>query len=129
MVSGAIGGIGTELLLRGCAGAMLGAFAYLGIWGVLHVITSRGIFAGLAAALLFDWPLSQVPVSLRNIAPASHVANVSDAIVTNTDGLLGMLASSPAAVTTSVLVMLVFGALGTWGAAELVARRDLAEVT
>jgi hypothetical protein len=55
----------------------LGAFAYVALFGLVHLFNRRGLIAGLAIFFLIDLPLGKVPFSIRNISPSYHVGVIS----------------------------------------------------
>jgi hypothetical protein len=105
----------TEGLGRELGAVALGSLCYLGLFGLLHVLTKHGLVTGLGFAL-GDYLLGKVPFSMRGFAPAAHLANLADISIVDTHGL--PLSVSPIALADSVLVLalvaLVAGALTVW---------------
>ncbi len=56
---------------------ILGSFAYVALFGLVHLYNRRGLIAGLAIFFLIDLPLGKVPFSIRNISPSYHVGVIS----------------------------------------------------
>lgn len=92
-VTGAVLAIGTGLLLvlvrallqdgfgflwRELLAVTLGAFAYVTIFGLIHLYNRRGLIAGLVVLFLLDMPLGRLPFSLRNVSPSYHLGVVAE---------------------------------------------------
>ena len=56
----------------------LGSFAYVTLFGLIHLFNRRGLITGLAILFLFDLPLGRLPFTLRNISPSYHVGVIAD---------------------------------------------------
>lgn len=56
----------------------LGAFAYVTLFGLIHLYNRRGLIAGLVVLFLLDMPLGRLPFSLRNVSPSYHVGVISE---------------------------------------------------
>jgi len=56
----------------------LGAFAYVALFGMVHLFNRHGLITGLAILFLFDIPLGKVPFSIRNISPSYHMGVIAD---------------------------------------------------
>ncbi len=89
----------------------LAAFAYVTMFGLVHLYNRRGLIAGLVILFLFDIPLGRLPFSLRNVSPSYHMGVIAD----QQDSLqLPISFGHPAtSVTVSALILLgvaiVFG--------------------
>lgn len=105
----------TEGLGRELAAVALGSACYVGLFGLLHLLSKHGLVAGLGVVLC-DYLLAKVPFGMRGFAPAAHLANLADIWVVDTQGL--PLKVSPIALPTSVVVLgavaLLGAALATW---------------
>ncbi|MFH1755052.1 MAG: hypothetical protein ABIA59_05060, partial [Candidatus Latescibacterota bacterium] len=55
----------------------LGAFAYISLFGFVHLYNRRGLIAGLAIFFLMDLPLGKVPFSIRNMSPSYHMGVIA----------------------------------------------------
>jgi len=91
----------------------LGSFAYISLFGLVHLFNRRGLIAGLALFFLIDLPLGKVPFSIRNLSPSYHVGVLSGQEESyELPIVVGMPHTS---VLLSVLILLavavVFGAL------------------
>ncbi len=119
VVTSAILAIGTSLLLvlirillkddfgflpRELLAVFLGAFAYVALFGFVHLYNRRGLIAGLVILFIFDVPLGRLPFSLRNISPSYHmgiIANQEENM--ELPSIFGLPDSS---VTVSALILL-----------------------
>jgi len=103
---------GFEFLPRELLAVTLGAFAYISLFGLIHLFNRRGLITGLAVLLIFDFPLGRLPFTLRNISPSYHMGVIANQAETMQ---LPISFGSPAtSLTTSILVLLgialLFGA-------------------
>jgi len=69
---------GFALLDREIAAVVLGSFAYVGLFGIIHLYARRGLITGLAIFMILDKPLSAIPFKLRYAAPSFHVGVIGD---------------------------------------------------
>jgi hypothetical protein len=67
---------GFDMLPRELLAVTLGSFAYVALFGLVHLFNRRGLIVGLAVFFLFDAPLGRLPFSLRNISPSYHTGNL-----------------------------------------------------
>jgi ABC-2 type transport system permease protein len=51
----------------------LGSGAFVGMFGLIHVLSRRGLLIGLAYYGLFDDPLARLPFALRNLSVSFHM--------------------------------------------------------
>jgi len=51
----------------------LGSAAYVGLFGLIHLLSRRGLLVGLAFYGLLDDPLGRLPFALRNLSPSFHL--------------------------------------------------------
>lgn len=65
-------GDGLDMLPRQLLAVWLGSFAYVALFGFIHLLGRRGLITGLAIFFLFDAPLGRLPFTLRNISPSYH---------------------------------------------------------
>jgi hypothetical protein len=117
---------GFGFLPREILAVALGAFAYVSLFGLVHLVNRRGLIAGLVIIFFFDLPLGKLPFSLRNVSPSYHVGVIAEQDVSMQLPIsLGMPGSS---VTMSALILLgiavVFGAAVAWA----FKRKDLGEL-
>jgi hypothetical protein len=94
----------------------LGAFAYVALFGLMHLINRRGLIAGLVVVFFFDLPLGKLPFSLRNVSPSYHVGVIAEQDVSMQLPIaMGVPGSS---VTLSAFILLgiavAFGAATAW---------------
>lgn len=68
---------GFGMLPRELLSVTLGSFAYVCLFGAIHLVNRRGLVAGLAVFFLFDAPLGRLPFSLRNISPSYHTGVIA----------------------------------------------------
>lgn len=69
-------GDGLDMLARELLAVFLGSFAYVAMFGFIHLLNRRGLITGLAVFFLFDAPLGRLPFTLRNISPSYHTGVV-----------------------------------------------------
>lgn len=118
---GGIGMVGREL-----AAVALAAPAYIGLFGVVHMLTRRGLIAGLVIYGLFDEPLGRLPFAIRNLSPSYHYRVLLDRLVEI--DLPITLGAPDDSVAVSVGVLLVMGIALTAAGAYLFSRRNLGEL-
>lgn len=56
----------------------LGAFAYVSLFGLVHLYARRGLITGVAILFFFDIPLGRLPFSLRNLSLSYHMGVISE---------------------------------------------------
>lgn len=69
---------GFAFLPRELLSVTLGSFAYVAMFGFVHLYNRRGLITGLVILFLFDIPLGKVPFTLRNISPSYHMGVIAD---------------------------------------------------
>lgn len=57
---------------------VLGSFAYVAVFGFIHMVSRRGLITCLALLALFDVPLGRLPFTLRNLSPSYHVGVIAN---------------------------------------------------
>jgi hypothetical protein len=92
LTTGAVLAIGAALLLllirillrdgmgffpRELLSVTLGSFAYVALFGLIHLLARRGLIAGLVILFFFDIPLGRLPFSLRNLSPSYHTGVIA----------------------------------------------------
>lgn len=112
------GGLGRELWA-----ALLATLTYVALFGLLHLLTRRGLITGLAVLGILDYPLGRMPFAIRVIAPSFHVRVLSDRI----DSFpLPIFIDMPAAsVFTSTITLALWIAALTFLTAVVFARKNL----
>ena len=60
---------------------LLGAAVYVALFGLIHLLTSHGLIAGLVIIFMFDIPLGMLPFGIRNLSPSYHVRVLADRVV------------------------------------------------
>jgi len=55
----------------------LGSFAFVGLFGLIHLVSRRGLLVGLAYYGLFDDPLGRLPFALSNVSLSYHLRVLS----------------------------------------------------
>jgi hypothetical protein len=68
---------GLGFLPRELLAVTLGAFAYVSLFGLVHLYVRRGLITGVAILFFFDIPLGRLPFSLRNVSLSYHMGVVS----------------------------------------------------
>jgi len=69
---------GFALLPRELLAITLGAFAYIAVFGLVHLFSRRGLIIGIVVFFVFDAPLGRIPFSIRNLSPSYHVGVVAN---------------------------------------------------
>jgi hypothetical protein len=72
-----IGGMPSGSLPRELFGMLLAAPAYAALAGLLHLFNRRGAIIFIAIFMIFDYPISHLPFSFRNVAPAYHLGSLT----------------------------------------------------
>lgn len=103
--------------------ALLASLAYVAIYGLLHLVTRRGLIAGLALLGTLDYPLGRMPFAIRSIAPSYHVRVLADQI----DSFpLPIFIEMPAASTfTSTITLAIWIVAVTFVTAVIFSRKNL----
>ncbi len=104
----------------------LASFAYVALFGLVHLLNQRGLIFALIYLFMFDMPVGRVPFSVRNVSLSYHVAVVSDHVETT---MLPIPVDAPASsVFWSSIVLLAVGTICLAVTAHLFDRRDLGEL-
>jgi len=110
---------GLGFLPRELLSVVLASFAYVALFGLVHMFSRRGLITGVIILFFFDMPLGKLPFSLRNLSPSYHVGVIADQQVNMQLPIaFGMPGTS---VTMSALILL--GIAVVFGAALAVAFR------
>lgn len=117
---------GLGFLPREALAVTLGALAYTGVFGALHVVNRRGLITGLVALFFFDIPLGTVPFAIRNLSLSYHVGVIAGQ--RDDMALPIQLASPDASVAFSAAVLIAVAALSIAATAWLFRRMDLGDV-
>jgi hypothetical protein len=107
-------GAGLAALPREALALTLGAFTYIALFGVFHLLSRFGLFASLGFVFL-DSALATVPFGLRRVAPSFHVRNLADHTVDMELPMAIRAATSPEWVSALVLVAITAVAVGVAG--------------
>jgi hypothetical protein len=119
-------GEGLGFLPRELLSVSLGSFAYVALFGLMHLYNRRGLIVGLVVFLLFDLPLGRVPFSLRNLSPSYHVG-----VVANQQESMQLPISfgmPETSVTISALILLSMAVILTAAIAVGFKRKDLGDI-
>jgi len=95
---------GLEYFPRELLAVVLGSFAYVSLFGFVHLYARRGLITGVAILFFFDMPLGRLPFSLRNISPSYHVGVISEE--QESFQLPIQLSAPDSSVTMSALILL-----------------------
>jgi hypothetical protein len=117
-------GQGTALLGRELLAIWLGAGAYIALFGIVHLITRRGLIAGLAIYGLLDESLGRLPFALRNLSPSYHMRVLADQEIEIT--LPIALTPPPSSFAASCIVLVVLTVVCAAVVAILFNRKRLA---
>jgi hypothetical protein len=105
---------------------VLGSVAYTGLFGLIHLISSRGLIGCLAYFFMLDRPLAQIPFSLRSLSPSYHLGVLADRV---TQMELPVPMSPPeTSLVVSALVLIVLAAVSVTLTAVLFSRKSLGEL-
>lgn len=69
---------GFGFLPRELLSVTLGGFAYVAMFGFVHLYSRRGLIMSIIVLFMFDMPLGRVPFSLRNISPSYHMGVIAN---------------------------------------------------
>ncbi len=104
----------------------LGGLAYGALASLVHLLTRRGLIAGLALFLGLDSAIGRLPFSMARIAPSYHVWVVADRLQTMIYEIPIGIDAPDGSVTASIFTLLLFTALATTLTAAIFTRRNLA---
>ena len=105
----------------------LGSFAYVALFGIVHLLSERGLMAGLAAFALVDWPIGLIPLELRNLAVSYHLKVIADRdTIMSLPITIGGLPSQSLGLSCVLIVAL--GAVFLAVTGYLFSRRNLGEI-
>ena len=104
----------------------LAAFAYVTMFGLVHLYNRRGLIAGLVILFVFDIPLGRLPFSLRNVSPSYHLGVIAD----QQDSLQLPITFGHPATSVAVSALILLGIAIVFGAAIAVGfkRKDLGDL-
>ena len=119
-------GEGLESIPRELVAIWLGSGAYIGLFGVIHMISRRGLIASLAVYGLLDDPLGRIPFAIRNLSPGYHMRVLADQQMEIQ--LPIALAPPPSSVPISAVVLIVLTVVFTLAVATLFKRKGLGEL-
>jgi hypothetical protein len=115
------GNVGRDLLA-----VTLGSVAYVSVFGLVHLLSDRGLTAGLAAFVLLDWPIGLLPLQLRNLSVSYHLKVIADRdTIMQLPFSVGLPSQS---LPLSCILILVLGAVFLGITAVLFRRRNLGEI-
>jgi hypothetical protein len=119
-------GQGAALLGRELLAIWLGAGTYIALFGIVHLVTRRGLIAGLAIYGLLDESLGRLPFALRNLSPSYHMRVLADQQIEINFPIA--LTPPPSSVTASCVILLVLTAVCAAIVAFLFTRKGLSEL-
>jgi len=119
-------GARTDTVFRDLLAALLGAAAYIGLFGLAQIVWRRGGIVCLAFLILFDIPLGLVPLAIRNLSPSHHLQVVMGRDVWET--LPIPLSPPPSSVPVSILILLGVAVVSSLLTAHVFTRRNLGEI-
>lgn len=115
------GNIGRDLLA-----VTLGSISYVAVFGLVHLLSDRGLMGGLAVFVLFDWPIGLLPLQLRNLSISYHLKVIADRdTIMQLPFSVGLPSQS---LPLSCVLILVLGAVFLGITAFLFQRRNLGEI-
>ncbi|NNF05699.1 MAG: hypothetical protein HKN21_02955, partial [Candidatus Eisenbacteria bacterium] len=119
-------GEGLSQLPQEAMAIALASFAYTGLFGVVHMVTKRGLFAGLATLLIFDSPLAQLPFGIRRLSLSYHTQVLGDQLVELQ--LPVDLGTPENSVVLSAITLLIMAAVFIGIASFLFSKKPLGEL-
>jgi hypothetical protein len=105
----------------------LAAAVYIPLFGVFHLITRRGLIAGLGFYAMLDAPMARLPFELRNVSPSFHVRVLADQVI-EIEGLPIPIQAPETSMLVSVIVLLIIAAVFLGLGGFLFGRKDLGEI-
>ncbi len=114
-------------MARAVEAVLLGSAAYTAFFGLIHLLTRRGLIAGLVIYGLVDEQLGRVPLGIRKIAPSVHLRAVADQIETFRVPVQFGGSHEPS-VVLAVSVLVALAVLCLAAIAVLFSRRNLGEL-
>jgi hypothetical protein len=116
------GNVGRDVLA-----VTLGSIAYVSVFGLVHLVSDRGLTAGLAVFALLDWPIGLLPLQLRNVSVSYHLKVIADRdTIMQLPISIGLLPAQSLAL--SCVLILALGAVFLALTAYLFQRRNLGEI-
>lgn len=103
--------------------ALLATLTYVALYGFLHLVTRRGLIAGLAILGTLDYPLGRMPFAIRGIAPSFHVRVLADKI--DSFPLPIFIDMPTASAFTSTITLALWIAVLTFLTAVVFSRKNL----
>jgi hypothetical protein len=123
---GLLSGTSATRLWEEVLAVCLGSTAYISIFGLIHLVSRRGLLAGLAVFALLDEPLGRIPFALRNLAPSRHVR-----VLSGHESLIKlpvMVGHQSSSETASALLLVALALAGAALTAVLFNRKNLGEL-
>ncbi len=121
-----LSGAGLENYGREIWAIVLGAVAYTGIFGLIHVANRRGLIGGLAFYFVFDQSLGQLPFALRRLSPSYHLSVLADRVI---DFHFPVSVTPPEpSMLVSSMVLAAIGAVTLVATAILFTRKSLGDL-
>ena len=117
---------GFGFLPRELLSVTLGAFAYVAIFGLVHLYSRRGLIIGLIGFFMFDVPLGRLPFSLRNLSPSYHMG-----VIANQQEHMQLPISfgrPEASVTMSALILIIIAIVLMAAATAAFRRKNLGDL-
>lgn len=108
------------------AATVLGALVYTSLFGVVHLVTRRGLVTCLALYGVFDQVIGRLPFSLRLIAPSYHLGVLTN--VEDTFQIPVLVSAASSSEWSSALALLVITTVGLATSAFLFSRKPLGEL-
>ncbi len=118
--------VSSEGLARELVAMFFASFAYVGLFGLLHLVSNRGLVSAITLYSIFDDPLGRLPFSMRLLAPSFHVRTIS-----GIDSTFKLPIDVDAAESTPVLsavVLVLVAAAAIYVTALLFRRKPLGEL-
>lgn len=122
ILSGASG----EGLAREMGAIVVGSVAYTSLFGIIHLVSRRGLVSAIALHVMLDDPIGRLPFSIRMISPAFHLRTVAG--LPDTFQLPISIDAAESGLLISTLALLVFTGAALAVSARLFERKPLGEL-
>ena len=104
-----LGGEGGSIIAGFGAGAAVGALAYVCVFVLLSIITSRALIAGLVFVFIWEGAVSGIFEGVRYLSIRHYVLGLADWIIDVPDDVLNAYVGGVTALVMSLIVILVAG--------------------
>jgi len=122
VLSGASGeGLGREL-----GAIVVGSVAYTSLFGIIHLVSRRGLVSAIALHVMLDDPIGRLPFSIRMISPAFHLRTMAG--LEDTFQLPISIDAAESGVLISTLALFLLSGIALAVSARLFEKKPLGEL-